>query len=102
MVAVIDVLREKMTNMAKWIEGEIEDAGDLVSDVSEMSNTKMMLFASELQARVDTIRNRDWNSLLLEDFGGYKTTFFRIFLREDMHDKLWRYLELFVVIISNE
>lgn len=95
-------IKEKLFNMAKWVEGEIDV--DLKQYVAARTETECTYLAGLLSTNSDKIVHRDWGGLarigdIPEELQG---VFHRIRQREDMHDKFWRYLELFAKVISND
>ena len=98
-------LREKLGNMGLWVHTEIGELGvDIKQYVAERSDTEIAYLVGILESNSTMIAHRDWSGLarttelppeLLEVFQSIRK-------REDMHDKFWRYLELFVEVISNK
>ena len=97
-------LKEKLTNMATWIEGELGTSSvDLKQYVAERTETEIAYVVGNLCANSVQITHRDWSGLArLYDL---PTDLLMIIdavrKREDMHDKFWRYLDMFVNVISN-
>lgn len=99
-------LREKLTNMANWIEEELGKENTRVvlkQYVADRTDTEIAYVVGILYANSVMITHRDWSGLarlsdlprqLIEVLDGVRK-------REDMHGKFWRYLELFVEVISN-
>ena len=104
-LTVGEFLREKMTNMISWVEKELgkNNLGDLKQYVAERNDTELAYVVGILRSNSNVITHRSWSDLdrlgsmpneLLELFQAVKN-------REDMHDKFWRYLKMFVDVISN-
>lgn len=98
-------LREKLGNMGRWVQTEIgETSVDLEQFVAERSDTEIAYLVGVLESSSTMIAHRDWSGLarssdlpteLLDVFQSIRK-------REEMHDKFWRYLEMFVEVISNK
>lgn len=98
-------LREKLTNMGMWVTSELGDQSsvDIKQYIAERSDTEIAYVVGILRSNSNMITHRDWSGLsrtadlpkeLLDTFQAIRK-------REDMHDKFWRYLDLFVQVISN-
>jgi hypothetical protein len=99
-------LKEKMTNMAVWVSTELGPGVttvDMKQYVSERTETEIAYVAGLLSTNLNLIAHRDWSGLarLQELPPQLETLFHHIRQREDMHDKFWRYMELFAQVISN-
>lgn len=97
-------LREKLTNMGGWINEELgTQPVDLKQYVAERTETEIAYVVGLLSTNSNLITQRNWSGLAgLADLPAeLQTVFSLIHQREEMHDKFWRYLELFVVVISN-
>lgn len=98
-------LREKMSNMASWIASELGDQNnvDLKQYLAERNDTEIAYVVGILGSNSTMIAHRDWSGLAR--LGDLPTQMLELFQsikqREDMHDKFWRYLSLFVEVISN-
>ena len=105
MSSVGDFLREKMGNMSRWVKEELGNTGmDVEHITAEWTDTEIAYIVGVLESNSTKIAHRDWSGLakvsnlpdeLLELFQMIRK-------REDMHDKFWRYMELFVEVISNK
>ena len=93
-------LLEKATNMHNWLKSELLTWNAKVT-LTELSATAL---AAKLMEHRQLVFNRDWAGLsrqantaglvdLTEMLEAVRT-------RHDLHDKFWRYLELFVEIMS--
>ena len=99
-------LKEKMTNMAVWIRTELGPEVtnvDMEQYVSERTETEIAYVVGLLSTNSNMITHKDWSGLArLQDLPPQlEALFHHIRQREDMHDKFWRYLELFAQVISN-
>lgn len=91
-------LLSKMQNMAMWLSKELDEP----FDTSLLTETKAVYVASLLTKQITV--HRDWQGLftLQEMPSEMQRIFMKIKSREDLHDKFWRYLDLFVTLFSNE
>lgn len=100
-----EFLREKMSNMGRWVNKELgnEINMDLEQYVAGRTETELAVIASLLSTNSTIIIHKDWSGLsrLGEIPADLQTCFHCIRQREDMHDKFWRYLHLFRDVISN-
>tara|TARA_R100000951_G_scaffold107998_1_gene103876 strand:- start:1579 stop:1905 length:327 start_codon:yes stop_codon:yes gene_type:complete len=100
-----EFLREKMGNMANWIATELGDENpvDLNQYLAERTDTEIAYTVGILRSNSTMITHRDWSGLAR--LGDLPTQLLELFQsikkREDMHDKFWRYLTLYVEVISN-
>lgn len=100
--SVGEFLKEKMGNMSRWVEGELHV--DLKQYVAARTERECTYIAGLLSTNSDKITLRDWSGLA--SVGDLPQELQRVFLlirqREDMHDKFWRYMDMFVQVISND
>ena len=93
-------LLEKVTNMKNWLGTEI-DKKDVKLELTELSVTAM---AAKLVEHRQLIFNRDWAGLSRQahtaGLGDLTDMLEAVRTRHDLHDKFWRYLELFVETMS--
>jgi len=97
-------IKQKLTNMAKWIEEEVGKENlpvDLVTGITERSELEVTVLCGALQSNTAVLIHRDWYGLnkLLAGTTGVPCELVDVLVlvqkREDLHDKFWRYLELF-------
>lgn len=104
-ISVGEFLREKLTNMGTWITNELGETSsiDTKQFLAERTDTEIAYVVGILGSNSTMIAHRDWSGLArLADLPHeLLETFQSIRKREDMHDKFWRYLQLFVEVISN-
>jgi hypothetical protein len=74
---------------------------DLKQYVAERTDTEIAYIVGILSTNSTQIAKRDWDGLTVDIPTELTSVFQRIRKREDMHDKFWRYLTLFVDVISN-
>ena len=93
-------LIEKATNMQKWLRVEL--AQDVHVNLTELSVTAL---AAKLTEHRQLVFNRDWAGLSRQaDAAGLvdlTEMLEAVRTRHDLHDKFWRYLELFVETMSS-
>ena len=93
----------KLSNMAKWVDLEVgtEACQKLVKGRTEMEATYM---AEMLLSHSDEVGHRNWDDLVaLTDLPAEVLAIAEaVRAREDMHDKFWRYLELFVQTVRED
>lgn len=99
-----EFLREKLTNMGTWVTTELGDTPvDIKQYLADRTDTEIAYVVGILGSNSTMITHRDWSGLAR--VGDIPTelldTFQLVRKREDMHDKFWAYLELFVHVISN-
>ena len=101
-------LHEKLCNMARWITEDADCAisTDIVALSQRCTHLHATMFAEMLLKEKVCIVHRDWNKLhrlvnaadMPFDFGEVVHV---VQKNEAMHDKFWRYLELFITIVEN-
>ena len=97
-------LREKLNNMGSWVSAELGDTPvDIKQYLAERTDTEIAYMVGLLASNSNLITHRDWSGLArTADIPAELLEVFQLIRkREDMHDKFWRYLELFVQVISN-
>ena len=106
-------LKSKMGNMARWVTQEVGKENvpvDVEAFVEERSWAQVTYLAEVLSDSAGVIiAHRDWSGLVRlikdEDFPAPFVELVQIVrARPDLHDKFWRYLELFreVVLKSDD
>lgn len=93
-------LKEKMHNMAKWIAAELEMPEPVARTELEACTAAGML--AEHNA---IVAQRNWAALLtlLQTQGALRElhdVIIEVQRRKPMHDKFWRYMDLFVETVS--
>ena len=92
-------LQEKMGNMITWLQGE-----GVVDWERRPSVLEATTFAEILAAQhIDAILARDFGRLSAEtEHSTLKSVLSFVQGRESLHDKFWRYLELFSDTVSTD
>ena len=96
-------LKEKLGNMARWVTGEVGKENlpvDIEQLINDRSVVEVTFLATVLDANSAKVAHRDWSGLVrvmqAEDL---PVDFFAVVQavrsRPELHDKFWRYLELF-------
>ena len=105
MSTVAEFLTEKMNNMARWVTSELGKENmsvDLEAFISRRSPTELTAVAGMLSASAEMVTKRDWEGLMEADIPPeLQGVIPSIHNRVEMHDKFWRYLDLFIEVISN-
>jgi hypothetical protein len=88
----------KLTNMAVWIHDETGD-DQMLRAVNLGGQTLATAFAVECVKRRDLVRGRDWSGLQNSDLPvSISAQIPRLIARPQLHDKFWRYLDLFISV----
>jgi len=100
-----EFLQEKLLNMANWVRDNIENTSEeFVDAVARVSPTQATYFAEVVASSEHCIAQRDWlglqNNLNSNETPAAIRCILHELLREIkckelMHDKFWRYMELF-------
>jgi len=101
-----EFLKEKMTNMARWVTQEVGKENlsvDIITGIAGRSALEATVLSGALEANKYRVIHRDWNGLvqLLAEHGApseLQEVVVAVRGKPDMHDKFWRYMELFVQV----
>ena len=96
-------LKEKLSNMARWVVAEVGKENlpvDIVAGIDGRSELEVTMLAAVLQSNTNVSTLRNWDEIqqlvttnnLPSELG---TVVALIRDKESMHDKFWRYIELF-------
>jgi hypothetical protein len=102
-------LKEKLGNMARWVTGEVGKQNlpvDIEQLIHDRSVVEVTFLAQVLDANSPKVAHRDWSGLVRmmqeEDLPvEFVAVVQAVRARGEMHDKFWRYLELFRDVIQN-
>lgn len=103
-----EFLQEKLGNMARWVIGEVGKENlpaSVLAGIDGRSALEACLLASTLQANKVMVDQRNWSGLmylLAKDAPEVQDVVTTINKRPDMHEKFWRYLELFIEISEQQ
>lgn len=96
-----EFLLQKATNMKTWLETELPGTKGQIVPLTELSVTTM---AAKLTEHRQLVFNRDWGGLSRQataaNLHSLTEMLEAVRTRRDLHDKFWRYLELFIEIMS--
>ena len=97
---VSEFLREKMMNMARWIHTEVTDSEVNLEHFVETRSNAELVYLAECIKEADPKSFSDIYSIS-EAPDKFKRVIMFVEEKPDMHDKFWRYVDLFVKTISN-
>ena len=100
-------LKEKMSNMARWVTQEVGAENlpvDIIAGIDGRSALEVTMLSGALGANKDVVTHRNWSGLvqLMESDGRTPRELQEVVVavqhRPDMHDKFWRYINLFIEV----
>ena len=102
-----EFLLEKLTNMAKWVTSEVGKENlsvDIIAGITGRSALEVTALAATLEANADLATHRNWSGLvqLMEANNApreLQEVIVAVQQRPAMHDKFWRYIDLFVTVV---
>ena len=98
-------LLEKSMNMSKWVLEEIGKENlpeDYEQTIAARTETEITYFCEVLRSNSLLVTHRDWRGLVKIDEVPYEMVMVlqAVKSRPDMHYKFWRYLEMFIKVMS--
>jgi len=101
-----EFLKEKMTNMAKWVTMEVGQENlpvDIIAGIAGRSVVEVTVLSGALDANITQVTTRNWSGLvqLMNDNhvgSGLLEVVVAVQQRPEMHDKFWRYMDLFATV----
>jgi len=96
-----DFLLEKLLNMAKWLDASLGLC--IGAEADKLSAVQATLLAAKVGAHREVAEQRDWDAMLVvveRDAPMLLHAATMVRTRPDLHDKFWRYIELFVKITN--
>lgn len=101
-----DFLKEKMTNMAKWVTEEVGKENlpvDIIAGIDGRSAVEVTALCGAIDANNALVTRRNWSGLvqLMHSNGvgiELQEVVAAVQQRPAMHDKFWRYMDLFVEV----
>lgn len=94
-----EFLLEKVTNMSKWLDEHL-DLG-LVDQARDLRAVQATVLATSVGGNVQIAASRDWNALI-EVIASEAPVLLQAAMmvreRPALHEKFWRYIDLFVEI----
>ena len=99
MASIGEYLMQKVDNMVDWLE---DNALDVPYEASRIPQVFIVRMAEELAAHRDIVEARDFKGLMdMQDLPAQiKDLTVQVQGREELHDKFWRYLSLFIELVS--
>ena len=99
-------LKQKLQNMARWVEQEVGKENlpaDLVAGIASRSEMEASALSGALLSNREQVAQRDWRGLMHSIADGNVPASVlevvkRVEERESMHEKFWRYMDLFVEV----
>ena len=94
-----EFLLEKVLNMSRWLDANL-DLG-LVDQAHDIQTFQATVLASSIGSKVQIAAKRDWEELIIVIANEAPVLLQAAMLVQDkpeMHDKFWRYIDLFVEI----
>tara|TARA_B100001996_G_scaffold59641_1_gene42493 strand:- start:246 stop:578 length:333 start_codon:yes stop_codon:yes gene_type:complete len=95
-----DFLQEKALNMRKWLREQLDEP-QLLEVMDTMLKNDFVVLGDECLEHKTSICRRDFRELMQ---AVQNTPLFeiaqRVRAREELHDKFWRYMELFVDVTA--
>ena len=100
-------LLEKLNNMAKWVTLEVGKENlpvDIIAGINGRSALEVTALCSTLEANADLATHRNWSGLvqLMKANNApieLQEVIVAVHQRPAMHDKFWRYIDLFVTVV---
>ena len=102
-----EFLMEKVENMAKWVTevvGKENLPVDIIAGIAGRSALEITVLCGALEANSDLATHRNWSGLvqLMEANSApreLQEVVAAVQQRQEMHDKFWRYIQLFVTVV---
>jgi hypothetical protein len=99
-------LKQKANNMVKWVAEEVGPenmSADILADMNARSEVEIVLLASKLHSNKSVVDQHNWAGLgaLAESAMPVVASIVAMIRqRAHMHDKFWRYMQLFVEVVE--
>ena len=99
-----EFLHEKLSNMARWVTQEVGKENlpvDILAGIAGRSALEVTMLCGTIQANRDLATHRNWSGLVQLLDGQARelqAVVIAIQRRPDLHDKFWRYIELFITV----
>lgn len=99
-------LKQKLVNMARWVTGVVGEENlpaDMIAGITERTQLEATVFANTLHENSHQVTAKNWEAL--EDLAAKSSpeileVVALIRKREEMHEKFWRYMDLFVDVAA--
>tara|TARA_B100000212_G_scaffold342571_1_gene330724 strand:- start:1804 stop:2148 length:345 start_codon:yes stop_codon:yes gene_type:complete len=100
-------LLQKLQNMANWVTLEVGKENlpvDIIAGINGRSVLEVTALCATLEANADLATHRNWSGLvqLMEAHNApleLQEVIVAVQQRPAMHDKFWRYIDLFVTVV---
>ena len=106
-VSVGEFVKSKMHNMADWVQAELGTAApiDCVAIIHARSELELTTLCVMLNSEKDIAARRDWDAFVeLANEEAVLAPLVRILAevrkREHMHEKFWKYVQLFIDVVD--
>ena len=101
-----EFLKEKVGNMARWVTQEVGKENlpaDIVAGITGRSVLEITVLSAALETNADLVTHRNWSGLVqLMSASNAPSELQEVVVvvqrRPEMHDKFWRYMELFMAV----
>ena len=101
-----EFLKEKINNMAGWVTREVGKENlpaDIIAGIAGRSELEITVLSGALEANADLVTHRNWSGLVqLMSANNAPSELQEVVVvvqrRPEMHDKFWRYMELFIAV----
>ena len=102
-----EFVKQKVQNMVRWARNELGD--DVVTEslqqaILRRSEVELVYALRALQDHATDVHKRDWDGLVDSATvpGEFKTLIVAIRDKPVMHDKFWRYLDMFSEVLAQD
>ena len=107
MSTIGEFVKSKMHNMADWVQAELgSDAPiDFVAVVHARSELELTTLCATLHSKKNIAAQRDWDAFIAlaseqAAFASMVRILGEVRKREQMHEKFWKYVQLFIDVID--
>lgn len=102
-----EFLVEKLRNMAKWVVEEVGKENlpvDIIAGINGLQALEVTAVCGLIEANADQVTHRNWSGLVqLMEANNVPPEMQEVVTavqqRPGMHDKFWRYMQLFVDVV---
>lgn len=101
-----EYLKEKLGNMARWVTKEVGKENlpaDIIAGIDGRSELEVTVLCGALESDCKQVTHRNWSGLvkIMEDNNvpnELQQVVVAVQRRPEMHEKFWRYMDLFVEV----
>lgn len=101
-------LKQKLGNMAKWVNSEVGKENlpvDVIAGIAGRSELEATVLGNLLRSNKRMVDQRNWAGLSslarMNNMPELEEVIVAINQRPTMHDKFWRYMDLFVEVMGS-